>query len=314
MDWTPEWTPVTAVSTGREFGAWPVLFEADGKPVLLSFSDALGRVTRWDPETGRECWHVDFRAGGGPCAVARVGGGGRVLAVATERGVERLDALTGAELASPRMEVGTVWDVAAGVLPGGRAFVAGAGHCHQVFRWDAETGEPLGQPLAGHGTCVKSVAVVPGSGGPLIVSGDENGVVLLWCAVTGTRIAELTGPADSIVQLVPVSFPAGATLLACVDHDRLLWRWDAATREPVGAPVPLGGDQDSPWSAPAVVNGAARLFVAGTADGMVWEWDPLAGRRVRAVADGISCAVLADGHGGPLLATGSPEGVITLHG
>ena len=170
-----------------------MVFEGGGRLVLPSFSDALGRVTRWDPETGRERWHVDFRAGGGLCDIARAGGGRRVLAVAAEEGVSRFDAMTGAELAS-------VWDVAAGVLPGGRAFVAGAGHNGKVFRWGAETGERVGEPVA------------------------------------------------------------------------------------------LGGDEDTPWLAPALVGGAARLFVAGTAYGTVREWDPVAGRRVRAVAPGISCA------------------------
>lgn len=78
-----------------------------------------------------------------------------------------------------------------------------------------------------------------------------------------------------------MDLPGGATLLACVDYDRLLWRWDPATGERVGEPVPLGGDEDTPWLTPAPVGGAARLFVAGTADGTAWGWDPIASRRAR---------------------------------
>jgi hypothetical protein len=91
-------------------------------------------------------------------------------------------------------------------------------------------------------------------------------------------------------------------------------RWDPATGEQVGEPVPLGGDEDTPWLAPGLVGGAARLFVAGTADGTVWEWDPVAGRRVQAVAPGISCAALTRARGGAMLAVGSPAGDVTLYG
>lgn len=158
------------------------------------------------------------------------------------------------------------------------------------------------------------VAVVPTSRGPLVASGDERGVVLLWDAATGARVGELGGPGEPVKQLVPVDLPGGGALLACVDYDRLLWRWDAATREQVGEPVPLGGDEDTPWLAPALVGGAARLFVAGTADGTVWEWDPVPGRRARAVAPGISCAALTRTGGGTVLAVGSAARDIALYG
>lgn len=60
--------------------------------------------------------------------------------------------------------VSTVWDVAAGALPDGRSFFAGAYHVRQlVHRWDAVTGNPLSAPLVGHKGCVMAVAVVPGS-------------------------------------------------------------------------------------------------------------------------------------------------------
>lgn len=228
-------------------------------------------------------WQVDLWAGGGECAVAQADGGGAILAAASEDGVERLDALTGAVLASPRMEVSTVWDVAPGVLPDGRSFFAGAGHHHEVHRWDAVTGEPLGEPLVGHEACVLPVAAAAegGNGGAVIVSGDEAGVVLLWDAATGTRIGErITGPCGSVRQIVPLGLSGGSSLLVCVDRDGLLWRWDAVTGEPVGEPVRLG-DED-------LLNRPGLLLAPPAADrssASVWRrfsnWSAVRGERYR---------------------------------
>lgn len=304
------------IRTGREYGAWPVLFESDGRVVVLSFSNALNTVSRWDPQSGREVWRVDPWAGGGPCAVVQAKGVGSILAVASESGVECLNAVTGSVLSSPAMEAGTVWDVAAGVLPDGRAVIVGAGHHHEVHRWDAVTGEPLGVPLMEHGTSVMSAAMVPGGrgGGALIATGDEAGVILRWDAATGTRIGKrMTGPEGAVRQIVPVGLPGGHTLLACVDDDRLLWRWDANTGEPVGKPVPLGAESEDPRLSVAVVNGSAYMLVSGTHDGMVWEWDLLTGTRLHAAVPGICCDVLVRSNGQAVIATGSPEGDLTLY-
>lgn len=239
MEWLQKHMVMSTISTAREYGAWPVFLESGGQVVLLSFSNALNTASRWDPQSGRELWQVDFYAGGGPCTVVQTDEVGLILAVASERGVERVNAVTGTVLPSPGMHVGTVWDVAAGVLADGRAVIAGAGDQGEVHRWDAVTGEMLGVPLTGHRGPVMAIATVPGTQGegPLIVSGDESGVILLWDAATGARRGEpITGHGDALVQIVPVDLPAGPTLLACVDRDRLLWRWDAHTHEPVGSP------------------------------------------------------------------------------
>ncbi|MFI8233861.1 WD40 repeat domain-containing protein [Streptomyces sp. NPDC085900] len=308
----------SVIRTGRAYGAWPVLAESDGELALLSFSDGASRVSRWDPRGGREAWQVDLRAGGGECAVAHSAGGGAVLAVASEDGVERLDVLTGTSLPSPHMEqVTTIWDVAAGLLPDGRSFFAGAGHVHQlVHRWDAATGEPLSAPLAGHMGCVMAVAVVPASdtGRAVIASGDEAGVILLWDAATGVRVGDpITGPGDAVRQIVPLRLSTGSDLIVCVDRDSLLWRWDAATGELLGAPVRLGSESEYPTLTAAVVDGASRLFVSGTGDDKVWEWDPVTGNAVDAVLPGISFAVLVRSDGAVVFAAGTREGDIALY-
>lgn len=316
VEWLQKHTVMSTISTAREYGAWPVLLESGGQVVLLSFSNALTTVSRWDPQSGRELWGVDFYAGGGPCAVVHTDEVGPILAVASERGVERVNAVTGTVLPSPRMHVGTVWDVAAGVLADGRTVITGAGHHGEVHRWDAVTGEVLGVPLTGHRASVMSIAMVPGTQGegPLIASGDESGALILWDAATGTRRGEpITGPDDAIVQIVPFDLPAGPTLLACVDRDRRLWRWDAHPFEQVGEPVPVGTQSEIPRVAVAVANGAAHMLVSGTDDKMVREWDPVTGRPMHASVPGISCDLLTRSTGHTVIATGSPEGDLVLY-
>ncbi|WP_189189204.1 WD40 repeat domain-containing protein [Streptomyces albiflavescens] len=306
---------IQVLRTGRTYGAWPLLAEtADGQLVVLSSSNGGDRCSRWDPETGREVWSIEFYAGGvRGKAVTCPPGGGAVLASANEDGVERLDALTGEELSSPYMEeVGTVWDVAAGLLPGGRRFFVGAGHDGRVFRWDAMSGDPLGAPLTGHRGCVMAVTAVPGRDGTAVfASGDENGVILRWNPETGERIGNpLTGSCTAISQITSLILPTGSTLLIGTDSDSTLWRWDASTGESVGEPISLGSED--PKVAPAVVDGAARLFTSG-ADDMVREWDAATGELVGIPWTGIDIEALARADGSTVFATGSPDGDISLY-
>ncbi|MFF4351085.1 WD40 repeat domain-containing protein [Streptomyces sp. NPDC001530] len=204
----------------------------------------------------------------------------------------------------------TVWDVAAGVLPGGRRFFVGAGS--DIFRWDAMSGDPLGAPLTGHRGWVMAVTAVPGRNGTAVIaSGDENGVILRWDSKTGDRIGNsITGSRAAIRQITSLILPTGSTLLIAVDSDSTLWRWDAQTGESVGEPISLSAEY--PTVAPAVVDGAARLFTSGT-DNKVREWDAATGEFVGIPWVGIDIQVLARADGSMLFATGSPEGDISLY-
>ncbi|MGW2432665.1 WD40 repeat domain-containing protein [Streptomyces sp. NPDC001640] len=304
---------IQVIRTGRAHGAWPLLAEtADGQLVVLSSSHGGDRCYRWDPETGREMWSAELYADGGPGkAVACPPGGGAVLASANEEGVERLDALTGEELSSPYMEeVSTVWDVDAGVLPGGRHFFVGAGS--DVFRWDSVSGDPLGAPLTGHRGLVMAVTAVPGRNGTaLIAAGDENGVILRWDPKTGDRTGDpIAGSRARIMQITLLVLPTGSTLLIATDFDSTLWRWDASTGESVGEPMSLGSEYRIVAS--AVVDGGARLFTSGT-DNMVREWDAATGELIGIPWAGRAVEVLARADGSMLFATGSSEGDISLY-
>ncbi|MFC1431129.1 WD40 repeat domain-containing protein [Streptacidiphilus sp. N1-3] len=145
---------------------WPTLARSrSGQVVLLSSCD-VQEIRRWDVFTGRMLWCSD---------------GSLVVAAATEDGVLRLDALTGEKLDGPEMAGGdTVWDVATGLLPDRRAFIAGAGHGNfRVYLWDAATGAPLGPSLLSHTAPVKAVtAITLPDGTALVTTEDESGRIL----------------------------------------------------------------------------------------------------------------------------------------
>ncbi|MEQ8145591.1 WD40 repeat domain-containing protein [Streptomyces sp. OP7] len=304
------------IKTGTPYDAWPALAEtADGQLLVLSSSGGGADCSRWDPESGRRVWRFAFDdGGGGGQAVACPPEGGAVLASAGEDGVRRLNALTGQELPSPLMEdVGTVWGVAACLLPGGHWVFVGAGHDGGVHRWDALTGAPLGSPLKGHGCRVTAVTSVRDPDGTaLIASGDEAGRILRWDAATGEPIGEpVANPGGGVIRhLSSVVLPNRSVLLVGTDADGALQRWKAATGEPVGEPIPL--DTEHPWVATAVVGGTARLFASGT-DDLVREWDPVTGELVAVPWAGVSVAALECADGSTVIATGSREGDVRLH-
>ncbi|MGW5056186.1 hypothetical protein ACWEQ2_02620 [Streptomyces sp. NPDC004096] len=124
-----------------------------------------------------------------------------------------------------------------------------------------------------------AVTTVPGRNGTAVIAaGDENGVILRWDPKTGDRIGDpITGSRARIMQITSLILSTGSTLLIATDSDSTLWRWDASTGEWVGEPISLGSEY--PTVAPAVVEGAARLFTSGT-DNIVREWDTATGELI----------------------------------
>jgi hypothetical protein len=61
------------------------------------------------------------------------------------------------------------------------------------------------------------------------------------------------------------------------------------------------------------VDGVSRLFVSGTGDDKVWEWDPVTGTPVDVAFSGISCDVLVRSDGAVVFAAGTREGDIALY-
>lgn len=130
---------------------WPTLARArSGQVVLLSSCEGQ-EIRRWDMFTGRMLWCSADAWSANALAVASPPGGNPVVAVATEDGVLRLDALTGAELDGYEMAADdTIWDVATGILPDGRAFIAGAAiaafGCTDGTRRQVSPGPAAGRP------------------------------------------------------------------------------------------------------------------------------------------------------------------------
>jgi WD40 repeat protein len=155
-----------------------------------------------------------------------------------------------------------IWDVAAGRMPDGRPFFAGAAATGAVHLVDAESGAALGQPLRGLRRQALTVAVTTlPDGTVLVAAGGESRKILRWNAVTGDQLGEpLTGPRGSVLQL---SFD-GVLLTATDDRD-VTHRWNAVTGEPVDPPPGTVPDDQAVVTLP----GGRRLLAAGHADGSI---------------------------------------------
>jgi WD40 repeat protein len=303
---------VTTVNAEPGQILWPTLARARSGQVVLLSSCERQQIHRWDMFTGRMLWGTEDAWSAHALAVASPPGGSPVVAVATENGVLRLDALTGEELDGYEMAADdTVWDVATGLLPDGRAFIAGAGHCgFRVYRWDAATGEPLGPPLVGHTTCVKAItAVTLPDGTALIASEDEAGRILRWNAASGQPYGNpIHGPGDTNMQLVSLALNDGRTMLASLDMHGALSRWDAVTGEPIG---PLLQPGPETFLACAATAAGGVLFIAPY-DGPIRLCDAVSGETLGDPLPGTGPAALSCSDGSVTLATRSADAEMTV--
>lgn len=305
---------VTTFTSERGHVLWPTLARARSGQVVLLSSCGGQQISRWDMATGGMLWRSEeeWPASANALAVASPPGRNPVVAVALENGVVWLDARTGAELDGYAMaEDDTVWDVAAGLLPDGRAFIAGAGHggfC--VYRWDAATGEAIGAPLTGHRICVKAVtSIALPDGTALIASEDEAGVILRWDALSGEPFGTpIKGPGEYSMQLVSLALPDGRVMLASLDMTGTLSRWDAVTGEPIGPPFRPG-----PETSLACATAARRgLLFTASYDGSVRVWDAVTGEVLGAPLPGAGPAALSIFDGSVWLATRTGEAEMTV--
>jgi WD40 repeat protein len=221
---------------------WPDLTrDSDGSLMLLS-TCRDNNISRWDMNTGALLWASEaILAPIQAFAVAYPSHSPAMVAIATDMGVERLDATTGMAVPDANMEeINSIWDVATGLLPDGRAFIAAAGHCDWlVYRWDATTAEPLGPPMTGHNSPVKAITAAQQlpNGTSLIASQDEHGLILCWNAATGALIGNpIHGPSNFNMEFISIPQPGGRIILVSLDADGLLSRCDADSGEPIGTP------------------------------------------------------------------------------
>lgn len=283
-----------------------------GGVVLLTTSDD-GDVRRWDSVTGELLWHFRGTDLVSEVTVACPPGSDPVVGVATDMGVERVDAVSGVPIPDEDLaDVDTIWDITSGLLPDGRAYIAGAGHVNGlVHYWDAATARPLG-PLVGHDRPVKTVtsATLP-DGTALLASQDEAGVLRRWNAATGQAIGEPSrGPAGYNMRMSALTLPDGRVLIASLDTDGLLTRWDAATGAQIGTVLELG--EDAVTVTGARLDGGGRLLVSYV-NGLIDVRDAITGDVV-ADFSGVNPSALMRADGSVLLAVGDrPSSEIRLY-
>lgn len=296
---------------------WPLLLGALSSDDVVLFSGAARpdvRLCCWDATTGEHLWATwdgELCHGCFGLTLVRAPGGRDILAAATEAGVQRWEARSGAPLTDvdlPRPS--TIWGVDSCALGDGRSLLAGAGNDHLVHRWDAVTGAALGAPLAGHHSSVKCVAArtIPGRGA-LIASGSDDGTVRRWDALTGECVG-VGDPVDAEILDVGLTVSrAGMCLLTAADGEGAVHRWDAVTGERLGPALQSGERVGS--LATADVAGEPRIF-ASSESGLVRQWHAITGRLLDVAPAGMSVAAVPVSDGRTLLATGTRHGDISV--
>ncbi|WP_208639429.1 WD40 repeat domain-containing protein [Streptomyces bobili] len=286
---------------------------ADGEPLLVSSGDDGWEVCRWDIRTGDRVWcDGEGMSGCNSMALVPLSGGGVLLAVGTEDGIEWWNALTGQRRPGWIWEDRTIWDVSVGELPDGRPILLGAGHDGVMYRWDPVTGELLGTSPAGvGGGSTMAVGFVPSpDGAGLVVSGDEAGRISRWNAVDGCQVGEPILGHGSKVRILQGLFAAETHLFVSCDQQGELKRWNAVTGAQVGPAIDTGTDVYG--LATASVGGMGVLFTAG-ADDTVRVWDSDTGESIGFSLRGTVVSALTQPDGTALLATSTAQGEIVVH-
>lgn len=301
---------VVSIDTGYAHAVHPLIVPGShGEPLLLTVWGDGSDIRRWDVRSGDVVWrYADELPGCNNCVLVSLPDGRCVLAVSTEDGVERWDALTGELLGGVCLaDVTTIWGLAAGALPDGRTALVGASYDGTVHRWDPASGELLGPVLRGHSGMVLSVGLVHlSTSQAVIVSGDDSGFLRRWDAVTGDPLGEpVAGHARQVNIITPLASNGTRKLFASCDSEGEIRRWDAATGEQVGKPLTTGTNVYV--MATACPAGTPVLFAAG-ADGRIATWNVTTGEPVEAPLRGVSIAPLDRPDGTALLVTGTSRG------
>jgi WD40 repeat protein len=322
--WDASGSPVGDVLAGhptsvQEISAVPVSPYSRGLAVLVSSGRDGARC--WDAATGDPIGNPPFEpvpVGDGPAAVW-MPDGGLMVGSGTSEGILRCEVFSGTiadeSSAMPEDEEPpddpTVWDVAAGRLPDGRPFFAGACADGGVHLVDAESGEPVRGPLQGLPSQVLAVAVTTLADGTVMVAaGGESRRILRWNAVTGEPIGgPLTGPKRWVMRLAFRALPDGRTLLLAVDDDGMVHRWEAMSGDPVGEPLRSTGEAGD---APRLAAVAPGHLIAMGRGGVVRCWDGRTGEPLGDTPDAGSATTVITADGVTLFAIGHTDGSITI--
>ncbi|MFK0113536.1 WD40 repeat domain-containing protein [Streptomyces sp. NPDC091217] len=305
---------VASLHTGCLHAVHPLVAADPKEGVILLSTWGIGpEIRRWDIGSGDSLWDsVEELPGCNDSVLASLTPGRCILAVSTEDGVERWNALTGAPMSGVYSAESTVWRLAAGSLPNGQAMLVGAGHGGAVHRWDADSGEPLGPPLLGHATTVLSVGFgYVSESEAVIMSGDDSGFLRRWDAKTGNPLGDpVAGHASqvNIVAAVPLNRVRNA--FASSDADGEICRWDAATGEQIGAPLATGMEV---YTLATVCPGGTPLLLAAGSNGVVGMWNAITCEPMGIPLRGISAAAIDQPDGTSLVVTGTSQGEMIVY-
>ena len=285
-----------------------------GRTILVSAGRDGARC--WDAVTGEPVGDplVPLPVGNG-LAAAWLPDAQLILATGTEDGIDRINAVTGADAvgdaAADAVGDAVVWDVAAGVLPDGRPFFAAGDADGSLHLLDAATGQARRTSLHDLESQVLAVAAATlADGTVMLAAGGEDRSILRWDAAVGLSIgAPLVTGEWPVVRLAFHPLPDGRTLLVAVDDAGAVYRWDAVTGESVGEPLPADGDLVTP---PRLDDVAPAQVIAVSHEEVVRCWDVLTGRHLGDIADAQSAVTATLPDGRIVLAVGHLDGSLTI--
>ena len=190
---------------------------------------------------------------------------GPMLASASDNGVRRWNATTGAPVGDPMTgHTGSVTALTAWSGPDG-PMLASAGY-NGVRRWNATTGAPVGDPMTGHTRWVTALTAWSGPDGPMLASASDDETVRRWNATTGAPVGDpMTGHTGSVTALTAWISPDGP-VLASAGADGTIRLWNASTGELLQLvlvePIRLRGLADRPATRDLLDRGALTQALA----------------------------------------------------
>ncbi|MGW1163415.1 WD40 repeat domain-containing protein [Streptomyces sp. NPDC002519] len=305
---------VLTINTGQPNAVRPMVVPGVDRPdLLVSIAGAEPVIHGWDLGTGTSLWFsMEELPDCNDAVLAGLPDGRCILAVSTEDGVERWNALTGDPLDVLDSSDWTIWGMDAALFPGGRTVLLGAGQNHAIYRWDVASGEQLGAPLRGHNTSVRAVGIIHlSTTDAVIVSGDDAGYLRRWDAVAGAPIGlPVEGHSSPVRAISHLATVEGRSLFASSDAEGEISRWDAVTGERVGAPLTTRSDVHLLTT--ACPSGTPLLLAAGVS-GTIRTWHAYTGEVIDLSLFGVSVAALDQPDGTTLIAVGTAQGEIKVY-